>query len=496
MWHPSRRIRDLSLGTLVLLVLFGLSRALLPYIAGERAGLMEDDSYFYAQIAFNSQRYGLFSFDGLSATSGFHPLWGGLLSLVAHLLGLVTQDKALHLAGYLALWFGIVLALAVRVSVSKSQAAVFIGLALLTAPLMETALLTLLLVLTLKALMKGATERKFDSSLVVSSLLIPLTRIDAVPIVLLWLVAVWSNRAQRNSLGLGLVVGLSLHFAILQVFFGHLYTVSSLLKVDQARQELLSLGGPKKIGLAIRTLLLLGLVVWGAASTWSVGRAPRTQLFLFLGPPVAFSLAHALLSGVRSWYFLPGFTFSFWAGTMALASLDGAGTPWFKFQLPSFKRSLRWGWYAVVGAVLILSLYKVYRFIPLNHVRQASWNFVERAQQFIVPEGRIYQVDGSGFTGYWLRRHLINGDGLVNTYEYAERLKKNQLSGYFEEQGICYVVTDAPLKESEKYIVRNGGLKLRRARGEELLRSEAYGWSKNQNAHFVLWRLDSDRCLL
>ena len=58
----------------------------LPYLAGLRAGLLEDDSYFYAQIAFNWPRYGTFTFDGLDPTSGFHLLWGTLLSALSALL--------------------------------------------------------------------------------------------------------------------------------------------------------------------------------------------------------------------------------------------------------------------------------------------------------------------------------------------------------------------------------------------------------------------------
>lgn len=51
------------------------------------------DAFYYLQIADQAARTGLHAFDGVHTTTGFHPLWGFLLSAAfAHLPTLATQD--------------------------------------------------------------------------------------------------------------------------------------------------------------------------------------------------------------------------------------------------------------------------------------------------------------------------------------------------------------------------------------------------------------------
>ena len=41
----------------------------------------EDDAFFYATVARNTVEEGKVSFDGVSKTNGFHPLWMGILTV-------------------------------------------------------------------------------------------------------------------------------------------------------------------------------------------------------------------------------------------------------------------------------------------------------------------------------------------------------------------------------------------------------------------------------
>jgi|GEM_PF-2720981 len=464
-----------------------LLRLLLPFIAGERAGLMEDDSYFYAQIAYNSQHFGFFTFDGISPTSGFHPLWGIILSAVAQTIGVFSQNKALHLTVYLALWFGLLLLLSLKVGRTTPQRVCFFFLGMLTAPLMETALLCVLLTVGVEQIVESTREKRNDFVLVLVGLLIPFTRIDATPVALLWLVPLWSRPRQSAILALAVLTGVFLHFAFLQLYFGHPFSVSSALKATSSLESLELFKSLSKTGILVRTAVFLGLIAWGGTGLYfQEPQLRRSSLFLF-GPPILFSLGHAAVSDMRSWYFLPGYTFAFWAGTRATKLVAAP-------HRLTATLTLRYMWHVVVAAVLALNLYKLYRFVPLEHVRRASWAFVENATRELTTSSRVYQIDGSGFTGYWLHRHLINGDGLVNTFDYARRMRAGTLAGYFEEVGICYVITDAPLLRREKFIVNKGGLRIKFSDVDELLRSEAYGWSGNRNAHFILWKLSAERC--
>jgi len=480
--------------SLALSALWAVSFFALPWIAGERAGLFEDDSYFYAQFAYNVGCHGALSFDGLERTSGVHPAWATLLSGGSAALCAVTSDKAIHVAGHTALWFLLIGVLASWVTQTLRQRVVFVLLALLTAPLMETALLSCCLLWLANRSSTEADTGGFDRTLFGVACLLPLVRIDAVPFAALWLFALSGRPGRFRALAVGLALGVLAHLTLLFALYGHLYTVSSLLKADRAAFSS-PLRALDKSGIQVRAAVLLLLTGWAALTVPFRRARPPLGIAQIIAGPVAFSFVHLWLSDTRSWYFLPGYTFLFLAATRggtlpgvrarfaALGGLRNSG---------ALVRRLAGG--AVAGVALLLTAYKVYRFVPLDHVRRASWEFVAAAREVVPPGGRIYQIDGSGFTGYWLDRHLINGDGLMNTHAYARRMKAGRLAGYFEERQICFVITDAQLKRRQRKLIDQGGLVLEKRQAVERLRSAGYGWSKNPNAHFVLWRIRRPDC--
>ena len=96
--------------------LLGLACALVvlaPALCALRAHapvVLEDDGYYYTQIARTLAHTGRSSFDGLSATNGYHPLWLLLLALKTRLLGdstfAVVLIEAACLGGAAALLLG------------------------------------------------------------------------------------------------------------------------------------------------------------------------------------------------------------------------------------------------------------------------------------------------------------------------------------------------------------------------------------------------------
>jgi hypothetical protein len=84
-------------------VLFALSAW--RVLTAERDWLLEvvpDDSFYYLQIARNLANSGRSTFDGLSSTNGYHPLWMALLSGVAAL----TDDRETLLRAAIGVSFG------------------------------------------------------------------------------------------------------------------------------------------------------------------------------------------------------------------------------------------------------------------------------------------------------------------------------------------------------------------------------------------------------
>ena len=58
-------------------------------------GIFEDDAYFYFQIAKNILDFNYSTFDGISTTNGYHPLWMAILvaaGVPLHLLGIQSAN--------------------------------------------------------------------------------------------------------------------------------------------------------------------------------------------------------------------------------------------------------------------------------------------------------------------------------------------------------------------------------------------------------------------
>ncbi len=62
--------------------LYHLARGSAAYL-----GLFEDDYFYYATIADNIVRFGQLTYDGVTSTNGFHPLWQILLTLIRFICG-------------------------------------------------------------------------------------------------------------------------------------------------------------------------------------------------------------------------------------------------------------------------------------------------------------------------------------------------------------------------------------------------------------------------
>src|SRR5690606_24271861 len=97
----------------------------------------------------------------------------------------------------------------------------------------------------------------------------------------------------------------------------------------------------------------------------------------------------------------------------------------------------------------------------------------------------VFQGAGSGWTGFFLDAHLVNGDGLVNSYEYANRLVDGDLAGYLDEIGADYVLVNKPYRDS--LVVDIGGLKVSESDLEPVLETALQ--SDYRFTQFKLYRL-------
>jgi len=55
-------------------------------------------------------------------------------------------------------------------------------------------------------------------------------------------------------------------------------------------------------------------------------------------------------------------------------------------------------------------------------------------------DAKIFQVDHAGFTGYFSELAVINGDGLINSWEYQDYLRSGRLIDYLEKYNVGYMI--------------------------------------------------------
>jgi hypothetical protein len=450
-------------------------------------GLMYDDGYFYAQIAYNLGRFGQSSFDGFNTTSGYHLPWALVLALVSKAVGLLSWAKPVQLYAFQVVFAGLALH-AARVHYARAwERACALALVAMGSLLMETLLLSvLLLVLARLETDPGRAERGFARLLLAFA--IPLVRIDALLILGVYaaLRAVAGSVRPALSLGGAALLGAVAQVGVTLALFGEPFAVSASLKAgaaspfsERAWQSLVGPEGGIAMGYAMRAALFLVLAGVTLGLCLAGHRNETNRRLLALGAGVtAFSAGHLVLHLIPFWCYLPAYLVLWFAllrcevGRPALRRLRQA---------------------TLAGVALVASAFAAHKVVL--HVRNAeiargARDFVDRIQDHVPEGGRIYQIDGSGFTGFFSQRSVVNGDGLVNSYEYARRMRAGRLGGILDEQGVCYVITNR--ESGAAPLVDFGGLVVARADVDEVFRTATYG--RFPTTDFVLYRRRASGC--
>jgi hypothetical protein len=429
-------------------------------------GFLEDDAYFYAKIARNFASTGVVTFDGVHSTDGFHLLWFWILAATSYLTGLFSADRDVHLAAMLVVYFTIGFSVVHRFGRTWFQKGGFFLLLLISTFLMETALLGLLLLLTTELLLRRRSP--FRPWHAWPLLLIPLARIDAVLIVGVALTALLFERRMKVYLWsmLLLVVGVGLHLVAMKLTAGSFTSVSSAAK----SHTMFAFGANLRSNVFnLRGIIALGLCGLAALSVLGAPdlERRRTHLLIVLGV-AAFAAAHLLASPLaRSWYFLP----------VMLVAAD------IVFRVDHRRSTLVLKTAIVVLAALFVGQKGIY-FVRYSAEMENSKRFVARVGA-IVPAGElIYQVDGSGYVGYFSERRVVNGDGLVNSHAYFAAWKRNGLKHYLRDHKIHYLIDNR--KRRGKALVRYHGLRIDKADVDVLIPPFP---SAHPHAHFALYRL-------
>lgn len=171
-----------------------------------------------------------------------------------------------------------------------------------------------------------------------------------------------------------------------------------------------------------------------------VSRQLRTRDLAAAGLVLLLPVAvYSVLTICRDWYF----TSPLLLGLMMASRAAGPSRAWTA---------------ATAAATAVLAMAFVgYLALNVGDMRRTR-AFVEAANGVLTPRDVVYQIDGAGFIGYWLNARVVNGDGLVNSWDYRRRLLANDLGSYLQDIGATHVVTN---RQPEPLLVSWHGLVVR-----------------------------------
>lgn len=420
----------------------------------ELSRLFPDDAFFYMKTARNIGAGLGSTFDGLNPTNGYHPLYLGLLALTslfaplegwAGLHTVVVIDIALSLA-----WIWIALR-SVQLAGWSNGAACLLLCALTPLALNGDFGMEVNLLLPLAwgfAFLGCRIARTHDSargalSAGLVGAAVALTRVDAILFVVCVTAGVVlarrSNHASQRADSLRsavllagpALVALALFGALNHATSGHWSTVSGWLKAQSVFElQLGELSPYRAVSLA-----LAGIGAALALARALRDRSPNALIAASLGAWVllySVLLCFAVRGGPETWYFpLP----------LSIGALVGIESirAWFETRSPR----LRFASFAVgLLAAVALGAFEVRRCLAHGARHDSGIEIAERIRRELPPDAHIFQVDNSGIVGYFSQRALINGDGLINGWEFQEALRTGRLPEYLDRNAVEWFVLD------------------------------------------------------
>jgi hypothetical protein len=459
-----------------------------------------DDAYYYFQIAHNIAVGNGSTWDGLSSTNGYHPLWLLVLVPVFFVVrGKVPGMIAAKVVSAL-LWFAALLELHRIAKLMGAERTFWFGLlpgavfcAITTKSLpfagVETGLVFVAAVVVIRLLLEtrllstgpGAVDavapaRRWKLGFAFAVLV--LSRLDAVVLVGVLMLAIavcllLQRRPVRAAIPIVFqiasptAIALALYLALNQWLFHSGLPVSGRSKQLQPVTDLgvvrtyfrksVGLGLPIGAGeLAAAVLVVVALAIWwsrgrGPAQTDPVARRHRAamvQLALILGLVYLAGLLtvvyYAFTSGwpLFSWYYYDSMVVLILGPGLVVSSVWGS-TAWNRrYERPTEPGSLRGRVSVALAGVLLAGV--IGWWIRID--RAGSENFFAQSARAahalnhqLPPQAVVAMGDRAGVFGYLLDRPVISIEGIVNSTDYLDNyLSKRRVSAFMAREHVDY----------------------------------------------------------
>jgi hypothetical protein len=258
-----------------------------------------------------------------------------------------------------------------------------------------------------------------------------------VPILILY--ELLSSRKIGNIILYTIPVYLALLIYLLTnyFYFGHFFTISSTIK--NSFPQIILIDNIRMLFQNARNEIFafLNFVIFLFSSLFIFIKIYKEKSRINLNSPIAFITAIAIgyilyivlnlsfnREGLREWYL---------SGAVYISAVI--------ISSYIIKRKNR----IILSACVVSAVFIIF-FISsrvLNSRNVTIYEYSKEIKNYVSPDEKIFQVDYSGFVGFFSERNVINGDGLVNSFEFYDCLKNDTLGQYLQKYNVNYYSTYA-----------------------------------------------------
>ncbi|MBK7445636.1 MAG: hypothetical protein IPN57_06655 [Ignavibacteria bacterium] len=433
-----------------------------------------DDSFFYLKTAYNFSAGHGSTFDLINETNGYHPLWFLILSAYYFVINLFTTFNP-------ELYFRLTVLLINSINASiiyylykyfKTtdpenadrgfilMLPLFLTFVAIRDYGMETHLTCLIIVLYIYI---KSYELKFQKTLITQKIFLLcvlfLSRIDflftVIPVIIVsdYLL---SPQDQKKKFIFGTAAALFFisiaYFFSNYIFFGNFLTITTKVKssfpVNIFLKNFNDLFAPGTFtnqfvkSFYVLNVIILFLILLSVKKQRN--KFQKADMFLFA--ICLSSLIFIVFNLFYNWYTLKEWYVAFPAFVCSILLVR-----MLKLFPPAFYISLS-------GFILIFILY-FYATRLTNPKWDSMYYYALDLKKNTEPEDRIFMIDLSGIIGYFSERKVINGDGLINSFEYWKYRDSDSLHKYFEKESIGFYSTystakgNHEVKDSSGYLI-------------------------------------------